>query len=356
MRILDGLVARTYLKIFLAFILGAPVLFVIGDITERLDNYIDRGLGLGEVAMGYVYLYPKFVLWAFPVASLVAAVFTVQSMTVNREIMAAKAGGISFHRTVAPMILMGAVLMGIALWLNEVVPHTNRQASEILLNRDSRRDWRANFVFQGEDDLSIAVQRLTVSDGRMQDVALEKPAYVDEGPEFHMFANEGRFDQEEGWTFQDGYLRQLYPDGRESTFQFEGYRTRSFTPRPFELLEEPLDDEEMTYAEMGRMVDIILRSGGDPMEYLVKREQKLAIPVMTLVVILFGAPLATTSKRGGPAFGIGLALGSVVFYMLLFKTMGAFGQAGNLSPFLAAWLPNTIFVVTGLGLLAKVRT
>jgi lipopolysaccharide export system permease protein len=356
MRILDRLVTSMYMRIFLAFALGAPVLFIVGDLTERLDGYIDRDLSMIEVATAYVYIYPKFVLWAFPVASLIAAVFTVQSLTVHREIMAAKAGGISFHRLMIPMLLMGFVLTGAGLWLSEQVPHTNRKASEILQNRDSRRDWRSNFVYRDDDGTTVAVQRLTVADGRIQDVVLERPPSEVTGLEAHLVADGADFTDDAGWTFENGYVRRLDAEGQELAFHFDELRTRIFTRRPYELLETPLHEDEMTYAHMGEMIEIIRDSGGDPREYEVLREQKVTVPVATFIVILFGAPLATTSKRGGPAFGMGVALGSAIIYMAILKVGAAFGAAGNISPMAAAWAPNVAFLVAGLGLMARVRT
>ena len=98
------------------------------------------------------------------------------------------------------------------------------------------------------------------------------------------------------------------------------------------------------------------RSGGDPNELLVKRDQKLSIPAATLVVMLFGAPLATTVKKGGAALGVGVSLGSTIVYIMLLRLFGAIGASGGMEPFWAAWLPNFIFLAVGVLLLARVRT
>ena len=118
----------------------------------------------------------------------------------------------------------------------------------------------------------------------------------------------------------------------------------------------PRKPDEMTYQEVDRLARIIERTGGDPAELLVKREQKFSIPVATLVVILFGVPLATSSGRGGTAYGIGVSLGTTILYLLLFKVAGALGQAGAMQPLTAAWLPNVLFFGTALILLRRVRT
>ena len=66
--------------------------------------------------------------------------------------------------------------------------------------------------------------------------------------------------------------------------------------------------------------------------------------------------MATSSKRGGTALGIGIALGIVLFYILMLKVSAAFGEIGTLSPLVAAWLPNVIFLGLATVLLIRVRT
>jgi lipopolysaccharide export system permease protein len=85
-------------------------------------------------------------------------------------------------------------------------------------------------------------------------------------------------------------------------------------------------------------------------------DQRFAIPVATLIVILFGAPLATSSKRGGAAYGVGVSLATTIVYLMLFRVSGGLGYAGTLDPTLAAWLPNGVFLLSGLVLLSRVRT
>ena len=354
-RILDRLVVRTFLRLFVIFLAASPALFILGDVTEQLDTYVDRGLTWGEVARAYLYQLPLFIQWSFPIAALVATVFTVHGMTVHREIVAAKAGGISFHRVIRPILVLGILLTGVALALTEVVPRGNRVAAQILRDEDPRRSWRADFVYESDSGMTWQVGRLTASDGRMSRIILERPP-TPERTGIHVLGGAARYDPEEGWVFSRGYIRQLRPDSTERAVQFERLRIAGIRERPEELLESPRDPEEMTYAEIDRLARIIERTGGNPRKLLVKREQKLSIPVATLVVILLGTPLATSNKRGGTAYGIGVSLGITILYLLLFKVAGALGGAGAISPATAAWLPNVIFLSAAVFFLARVRT
>lgn len=354
-RILDRLVAWTFLKLFGLFLLASPVLFILGDLTENLDTYIDRGLTGTEVARSYVFQLPQFIQWSFPIAALIAAVFAVHTMTTHREIVAAKAGGISFHRLILPLVVVGVALTGVALKLEDVVPRANRIASQILRAESPRRNWRSEFVYQSEEGLTWQVSRLTAADGRMTGVVVEAPA-TGTRLGVHVMADAAVWSAEEGWTFHRGFFRTLSPDSSVRAFEFQRLRMAGIGERPDELLDAPREPEEMTYDEISRLASIVERTGGNARELLVKQKAKLAIPVATLIVILFGAPLATSSERGGTAHGLGLSLGATIMYILLLKVSAGFGEAGTLSPMSAAWAPNGIYFLGAVFLLFRVRT
>lgn len=354
-RILDRLVLGTFLKLFVIFLAASPVLFIVGDITEQLDTYVDRGVGMGEVAQAYLFQTPMYIQMSFPIAALLAVVFTVHTMTAHREVVAAKAGGVSFHRLVRPILILGLILTGVALALTEIVPRTNRIAGQILQNEEVGRTWRADFVYQSEGGTTWQVGRLDAAEGSLSRVILERPP-APEGPAVHMVAEDAAFDSVAGWTFANGFVRHIYPDSTERAYEFERLRLAGVEERPRDLLDAPGEPDEMTYGEIDRLADQVRRSGGDAKELLVKQEQKLSLPVATLVVILLGAPLATSNKRGGTAFGIGLSLAITLLYILLFKIAGGLGEAGVMGPTVSAWLPNAVFLAAALVLLARVRT
>ena len=355
MRILDRLVAWTFLRSFLLFIFAAPPLLILGDLTENLDDYLDRGVTLLDIGVAYFYKLPQFIQWSFPIAGLIATVFTVHNMTRHREIVAAKAGGISFHRTVLPLFVVGISLTVVALGLTEIVPKGNRIAAQILLDEDPMRSWRSDFVYESENGLIWQVDRLTAGDGSMSDVIIERPP-TSSISGLHVIADAAMWHPLDGWTLRHGFFRTLTPDSAEKSIEFDRLRMAELTEKPEEFLEAPREPEEMTYAEIDNLAKIIQRTGGNAKELLVKREQKLAIPFATLVVILLGAPLATSSKRGGTALGIGISLGIVLFYILMLRVRAAFGEIGTLSPLAAAWLPNVVFLAVATVLLIRVRT
>jgi lipopolysaccharide export system permease protein len=355
MKILDRLVALTFLRLFLISILATPPLFVLGDLTERLDDYLDSDLTLGQIALGYVYNLPEYLHWSFPIAGLIAAIFTVHGMTTNREVVAAKAGGVSFHRLVLPVLLLGGGLAAVALAATDVVPLSKRRATDILEQRESARRWRSDFVYGSDQGLSLAIQRIDLNPPRMTGIGLHGRTLGPDSLALHAEATDAEYD-ETGWAFNQGILRRIWPDGHEVSMRFDGLRVARLTESPEELMQDVRDTEELTYDELERQATIVERAGGNSNELRTKKEQKLAIPVATLVIILFGTPLATSNRRGGAAYGIGISLATTIIYLMLFRVSAGLGSAGALSPMVAAWLPNVLFLVAGVGLLIRVRT
>jgi lipopolysaccharide export system permease protein len=75
-----------------------------------------------------------------------------------------------------------------------------------------------------------------------------------------------------------------------------------------------------------------------------------------VIIALFGAPLATSSQRGGAAFGVGVSLGTTIVFLMLIQLTKAIGKQGIMPPDLAAWLPNILVGSIALVLMVRVRT
>ncbi|MEX2582682.1 MAG: LptF/LptG family permease [Gemmatimonadota bacterium] len=356
MKILDRYLARQFLGTFVLLVLSLPFLFLIADLTGELDSYIARGLPMSSIAISYVYYFPQLAFWGFPIAALVATVFTIGTMTRHQEIAAAKAGGISFYRLAAPVVLLGALLSVAAVAVGEVVPVGNQMRAQALdEDRSFANPFRMNLVFRTEQGNTLTANRLSVEGQEMTNVMLESRA----GPDptwLNSSALVARWVPEEGWTFEDGYVRWIGDDDEETTFHYASMRVPGLEESPEELMTTSKASEEMRYRELEGFIRTVERSGGDPNELRVHLAQKLSLPLAVLVIVLFGAPLATSSKRGGAAFGVGISLVVTMAYLMLFKVAEAIGTSGAIHHHVAAWSPNVLFLVGGLALWWRVRT
>lgn len=357
-RTLDRYLLREWLRVFLITALGFPIVVIVFDLTDRLDTYLSRGLTTGAVALSYVYALPENVFLVLPAAVLFATVFTVGALGRHSELTAAKASGISFHRLVRPLFLASGAAFVAGVVLAEVAPVATSRRLEILGEKAIRSSSsRYNFVYRADGGWVYAVRSLEIGPRSMRDVILEREGAGPDYPTIVVAAQRAVFHDTTGrWTLAGGSVRYLLGAGRELAFAFDSLRSRALRERPLDLLAEPKSPEEMRYAELGRFIDALARSGSDAKKLRVKQALKVAVPFTCIIIALFGAPLAITTPRAGGAWGVAVSLGTTVVFLLLIQVSQAVGAGGVLPPVVAAWAPNLLFGGAAGWLLGKART
>jgi len=356
-RALDRYVFTEFWKIFVTTALGFPILVNIIDLTDNLDKYIGQKLSGGRIALSYLYWLPDSMFMVLPAAVLFATVFAIGALTRHSEITAAKASGISFYRFIAPIFAgaLLATLLGLAL--GELAPITNKKRLEILqANRVNIGNDRYNFAYAADGGRVYKIGGLHLIDASIEGMVIERKGKGPEYPSYVLSANNARYTTGKGWLLKAGALH-IIPDTLHNiTFSFDSAIDRHFTQAPKELTLAQKAPTDMGFRELGRFIASMERSGADVNELRVERMLKIAIPITCIVILLFGAPLATSTQRGGAAYGIGLSLATTVIFLMLIQLTKGIGGKGMIPADLAAWLPSIIFGMVGAFLFARVRT
>ncbi len=324
---LDRYLLREWLRILLLAELGFPLVVIVIDVTDKLGSYLARGLSRGALALSYVYYLPEIMFLVLPAAVLFATVFTIGPLGQHSELTAAKASGVSFHRLVRPLFIAAAVTVLFGIVIGDVAP--------------------------------VAVRTLDTGAGQMQDALLEREGRGPDYPTIEVAAAQATYrpkGPKRGWTLRRGVVRYLLGPMEETAFGFDSLVVRDLKERPIDLLAEPKAPEEMRYAELGRYINALARSGSDTKKLRVERALKLAVPFTCLVVAVFGAPLAISGPRAGTAWGVAVSLATTFVFLLLVQLTRAIGSGGVLPPVVAAWLPNLLFGGAAVWMLRKART
>jgi lipopolysaccharide export system permease protein len=357
-RPLDRYVFTEWMKIFCATAVGLPLLLVVIDLTDHLQSYLDRNLPRTDIALSYVYWMPQSLFMALPAAVLFATVFSIGTFTRHSEITAAKASGISFYRLAAP-ILVGAMLAAmIDIVVAEVVPITDARRSDLLQeSKVGAGTQRYNFAYAGEYGRVYKAQMLDAQSGTLDKLQIERKG---NGPDYPtvMVSSAGATYQPAAklWTLKQGEMHVIRDSSSNFNISFQAMLDSKMTEQPLDMMAKPRNPQEMRFRELTRFIQALERSGGNADLLRVERALKIAIPITCLVIALFGAPLATSTQRGGTAYGIGVSLATTVTFLMLIQLTKAIGGKALIAPDVAAWLPNTLFAVLGLVLLLRVRT
>jgi lipopolysaccharide export system permease protein len=356
---LDRYVFAEFTKIFVATAIGFPILLTVIDLTDNLDKYLNRDLPPGDIALSYVYGLPEAMYLVLPAAVLFATIFTIGALTRHSEITAAKASGISFYRIAMPIFIASVMVGGLAGALGELAPIGNRRVVELRKESTAATgSERYNFAFGGAQGRVYKIQQLVVNGGGIEALQIERRGLEGDStyPTFIASAQRARWQRDNGWLLLEGTMHVLTDQRPNLSIKFDSLRDRNFIETPTQLMASPKTPQDMRYAELGRYIRAMERSGSDVNSIKVDRALKIAIPVTCIIIAMFGAPLATSTQRGGAAWGIGLSLGVTITFLILIQVTRAIGAEALLNPNLAAWVPNTVFALGGMILLAKVRT
>jgi lipopolysaccharide export system permease protein len=358
LRHLDRYVLQSWIRIFVLTALGFPVVSILINLTDTLNRLLDRGLTMKEIAISYVYSIPENAFLVMPAAVLFATVFTVGAMGRHSELTAAKAGGQSFHRLMRPIFIAATLASVLAFVVGELAPGATARQMEIQKAKQIRPTrTRFNFVYRGDAGWVYTIRSLDVVNRQLKQLMLERQGTGLSYPGLVLTADSASYDDSlKVWRLRRGASRVIAGPARQATFNFRSMRLRALNQSPADLLAEPKAPDEMRYAELGRYIDALKRSGNDANKLVVEQALKLALPATCIIIALFGAPLAVTTPRAGAAVGIAISLGTTVIFLLFVQITKAIGAGGVINPVLAAWIPNVVFLFAGLVLLAKVRT
>ena len=356
-RALDRYVFVEFWKIFVTTALGFPILVNIIDLTDNLDKYLGQNLSVGRIALSYLYWLPDSMFMVLPAAVLFATVFAIGALTRHSEITAAKASGISFYRFIAPIFVGAVIATLLGLVLGELAPITNKKRLDILQgNQQNIGNDRYNFAYAADGGRVYKIGALHLLDASIDGMVIERKGNGPQYPSYVVSANSARYNPKKGWIMRGGALH-IIPDTLHNvTFSFDSLVDKHFTEPPKQLTLAQKAPTDMGFRELGRFIESMERSGAEVNELRVERMLKIAIPVTCIVILLFGAPLATSTQRGGAAYGVGLSLATTVIFLMLIQLTKGIGGKGMIPADLAAWLPSIIFGLVGAVLFARVRT
>ena len=358
LKILDKYILREFSKMVGIGVIAFIVIFITLNMVEKVDNFIDNDVPAQTVAKYYALQVPYIFTLTLPVAVLISALFTIGQMARRNELVAIRASGIRFARTMVPMVAGGLIASLVSLAVSEFV---QPQASAVVRRIETGEmkkgsaaggpRMRANITYRGKDGLVYSTPEYDTRLNTMRDLVVERS----QQGRLLFRVNAAKAAWEDSvWVLSDARIRSFSQDGEvESETYIARGPLEALRDYPSDILREQKDPGEMSYRELRRLVDRIDESGGDPARYRVGLAMKLSFPFSSLIVILIGAPLTAHLRRGGLAVGVGIGLGLAFVYYGLMKGGQALGDHALLPPLVAAWAGNIIFGVCGVLLIRK---
>jgi LPS export ABC transporter permease LptG/LPS export ABC transporter permease LptF len=365
--LIDRYVLRSFTRFFLITGISIYIIFLVVDFRGLVDDIIQNQVP-GAVLFGFFkYRTPWMASQILPVACLVASLLSFGVMARFNEITALKAGGVSLYRVSIPVLAATGLLSVFAFYVQGyVLPFSNQKASQlrdVIRGRPVRtytqpqRRWIPGDegVFYNFRNYTHPPASFLPLQGRgvFQGFTVYR---MDPGTfelESRTYAREARHLAGK-WKLVDGWDRTFAADG--TVVSFEPFAEREFpeAERVFRALGEIRTPDQMSFWQLKDFIRELRRRGDAVQELSVDLHEKLALPFVSIVMVILGLPFAFRAGKRGSLYGIGLSIGLVVVYYSAFAVTSALGAIGLLPPFLAAWAPNILFAGAGTYLMLSV--
>jgi lipopolysaccharide export system permease protein len=353
-RTLAWYMAKAFLMRSMAVLLSLVVILQTLDLLgESGDILAYPGNGDAQLWHYVALRIPQLVAFLLPFSVLLGTLITLVTLNQNSEVIAMKAGGVSAHQILAPLVLASIGVAAFSFSFNE------RIVTRATVTLNAWQDVNYGPVPKGHgnpsniwvregDDIVHADQVI----GRGAGVHLAGVTVYDrDGGELHRIfsapsaqAKPGPNGTTLGWTAPDVTMFDVVSGTqlRMARYDFGQH----ITPDQFTLAD--VNADERSLAELGTVVDE-LKSAGRPTGPLETGWwHKLSGPLSSLLMPLLAGVAAFGLARSGALFlraVIGMALGFTYFVADNFAV--AMGNLGAYPPFLAAWAPFLLFLLIG---------
>jgi lipopolysaccharide export system permease protein len=265
--------------------------------------------------------------------------------------------GISFRRLLVPYFISAFFIGGLSFYLNGwVIPKSNqdRLVFEMQYFKSSNLSYHTNVHMQIEPNVYLFIQNYNSQTNTGFQFSLER--FDDNRLIEKVTADNITWDSlKQKWVLK--FWRKKLVD---TLFRVSSQNTFPMTTRgetldtvlsitPKDLSNDYRSYDGMTIDELSEHIAKMKFRGSTGVEvYEVEKQIRYASPFTILVLVFMGVLVSSRKSRGGTGFQIALGFLLSFIFILFFTMTRTFAETGSLPPFLAAWLPNSVFGVIAI--------
>lgn len=348
--VLDRYLARGFLKIFALSLLCTTVLYLIVDFFDRIDTLLQAGTPLWTSVRYFFYKMPLLISRVFAFAALFSTLFTLGMLSRTQEITAMRSGGLSLRRISLPLLLLSLLICLFTFFWNEALVPIFTSKAQTIYKTEVKKKQPKNLVgtkdiwMRGEDSF-ISVAHFDAKKGVLEGVSI----YLMNQDFTLRGLIEAPWARWNGarWETRGGTEWLFLPNGQMSQRQLETPLPLAETLEDFKLLAR--EAEEFSFFDLRRQIADLKGKGVDTTEDEVDLQVKMALPLVSPLMVLMAIPFALRhGPRGGMSVSFGLTMLISFGYWFLLAFSISLGHSGALPPALAAWLPNLTLALVGL--------
>ncbi len=357
MRTLDRYVAGVFTKNFLLALASLVSLFVF---QKFLGELFDRNYPSDQIIIYNLLMIPDVAVQMMPPAVLLATVFTLSGLARANELVACFSIGVGLRRLTAVILCLVLIISCAILAMEDrILPLTYKKRTTYKMRvmekkQDFFLDLKQDKVWYRSKNMIYNLQRF---DPKTQTIhGMSVYTFDDDFNLVQVIDADQALYTTTGWKLMHGTVTVFVEDDPfPLTKQFAEKELQiAETPREFQEIEKEVDG--LRLRELRDYVSRMKNAGADTKAFEVKFHSRISLSFIPVVMCFLGIPFSVRSRReGGVAKDLGLCLVITFFYWLFYSVGLSLGANGALPPWLAAWLPSSIFAVLAVTLISRQR-
>ena len=349
-KLLDRYIFTELLSPFTMSLSILVFIMVTKESLRLVELLVSKGVGFWPVLKVFAHLLPSFLVLTLPVAGIIASITAFGRLSLDKELVAMRAAGLSLLRLARPVMLFAALVFCLTVWLAQWgQPWSSVNLKKVALNLL-------------RDQLVLALDR-----GSFAEPIPKMTIYVSEkGDESSggIFISDERNAEDPRIIVAQGYkvlidnstdqvalrLRDGVIHSRPD--EIDQYQLASFSNYDLKLSlalsTYTATEERPSYQQL---VDRLNQSQWrDPaaLRRLIEYYKDMAFPTASLILCMLGVPVGIVSKRSGRIGGFAVGVAVIIAYYVMNVACEFLVTATVIPPFAGAWGPNIVFLIITL--------
>lgn len=355
---IDRYISWLFWGYFLGGLLVFVTIFLAVDAMSTMVSY--SGVSSQTFLSYYLAMAPEIIHKMLPVASLLGVVLTLSSLNKANELVALFASGMSLLRISAAAIVW-VICISVASYVmsDRLLPISMRQKNYIYFTEIRKMPDRFSVVktdriWYRSKNTIFNLKTLNPETAKGQGLTMY--FFSDAWQLLQMITAQEADLSSKTWVLRDGSVT-LFTE--ESSFPLTSQFKEKVIPGAedsAELAGAGRTSEMLSQSELSKFIRKNKEAGFDTVRYEVDYHSKFSFALAGLVMTLLGIPFSVGRARsGGTMMNVGICLGLVFGYWILYSSSLTLGGHGHFPPIVAAWLPNIAMAGFGLFLLKRLK-
>jgi lipopolysaccharide export system permease protein len=348
--IINRYLILAFLRIFVLSLSIALLLYLVVEFFDRIDNFMNAGASVATTFSYFLFKIPLSISRVFGMATLFSTFFSIGLLSRNQEITALRCAGLSLNRIALPLLLLALVISVFTFFWNEAFVPIFTSKSEEIYKREVRKILPRSVI--GSKDVWIRGKETFINVDRF-----DAKKNVLEGVTIYVVDREfvlqrivaAKTAHWNGASWQGEDIWEWYFAGGEKSIHRMAPTHLPLTQTPEDFKVFAREPEEFSFFDLQKQIVELKAIGIDTTEQQVDLYVKLALPLISLLMVFVGIPFAVRHASGAGmalSFGLTMLIGFGYWFLLAFGI--SLGHSGALPPFLSAWMANFIFALAGL--------